>query len=126
MKNKVIVCIGSNHNRTQNIKEVQETLRNKYVDVRFSTPEITDPIDLPENSRSFLNLVGVIFTDQELDATQKFFKQIEKELGRNEEDTLEGIVPIDIDIIEWNDEVYKPQDLMRSYIVTGMNELDEF
>lgn len=126
MKNKAIVAIGSNHHRTDNIREVQSILRETYPEVRFSTPEITEPIGLPDSSRSFLNLVAVLLTEQEMSEVKAFFKQVEKEMGRNDEDTREGIVPIDIDIIEWNDEVYKPQDMVRSYIVSGMSELDEF
>lgn len=126
MKNKAIVSIGSNRDRTKNIKEVIEVLSGKFPGSRFSTPEITDPIDLPESAKQFLNLVAVIYTELEVDAFKAILKKIEKKMGRNPDDDEEGVVPIDLDLIEWNDEVYKPQDLVRPYVVAGMDELDEF
>ncbi|MDY6147457.1 MAG: 2-amino-4-hydroxy-6-hydroxymethyldihydropteridine diphosphokinase [Porphyromonas sp.] len=126
MKNKAIVSIGSNRDRTKNIKEVVEVLSGKFPGSRFSTPEITDPIDLPESAKQFLNLVAVIYTELEVDAFKAILKKIEKKMGRNPDDDEEGVVPIDLDLIEWNDEVYKPQDLVRPYVVAGMDELDEF
>ena len=52
--------------------------------------------------------------------------QIEKDFGRDPDDDEEGIIPLDIDLIEWNDEVIKPHDLVRPYVVAGMEEIDEF
>jgi 2-amino-4-hydroxy-6-hydroxymethyldihydropteridine diphosphokinase len=101
-------------------------LSGKFPGSRFSTPEITDPIDLPESAKQFLNLVAVIYTELEVDAFKAILKKIEKKMGRNPDDDEEGVVPIDLDLIEWNDEVYKPQDLVRPYVVAGMDELDEF
>lgn len=126
MKNKAIVSIGSNQDRTKRIKEVIDTLSAHYPGSRFSTPEITDPIDMPEGAKQFLNLVAIIPTDEDLQTFTSFLKKTERHMGRNADDDAEGIIPMDLDLIEWNDEVYKPKDFVRSYVVSGLDELDEF
>lgn len=126
MINKAIISIGSNKERTSNINSVIESLKEVYPTSRFSTPEITEPIDLPEGTKTFLNLVGVIQTPQTQEEFVAYLKELEKEFGRNEDDDEEGIIPMDIDLIEWNDEVLKPLDLVRPYVVAGMEEIDEY
>ncbi len=126
MTNKAIISIGSNNERTQNIGVAIRRLQADYPDARFSTPEITDPIDLPEGAKPFLNLVAVIRTESPQEEFLKYLKRIELEIGREEDDEEEGIIVIDIDLIEWNDEVLKPHDLVRPYVVAGLEELDEF
>lgn len=126
MKNKAIISIGSNCDRSLNIKQVIEMLQASFPGSRFSTPEITDPINMPEGSKAFLNLVAMIPTSLEKEELIAKLKEIEIELGRDPEDDEEGVIPMDLDLLEWNDDVIKPRDLVRPYIVAGLEELDEF
>lgn len=125
MTNKAIISIGSNSDRTANIRMAMERLQKEYPDARFSTPEITEPIDLPEGANPFLNLIAVVHTNHTQDEFVASLKKLEHKLGRDKDDEEEGIIAIDIDLIEWNDEVLKPHDLMRPYVVVGLEELDE-
>lgn len=36
-----------------------------------------------------------------------------------------GIVPLDIDIAMWNDEIKKPRDMMQDYMQIGLMELND-
>lgn len=126
MNNKAIISIGSNANRTENIQKVIKILQANYPGSRFSTPEITDPIDLPEGAKAFLNLVAMIPINLEKDEFVSQLKAIEAELGRDDEDDEEGIIPIDLDLIKWNEDVLKPRDFIRPYMVSGLEEIDEF
>lgn len=126
MDNKAIISIGSNANRTENIQKATQILQANYPGSRFSTPEITDPIDLPEGAKAFLNLVGVVPTNLEKEEFIAQLKEIEEELGRDDDDDEEGIIPMDLDLIKWNDDVLKPRDFIRPYMVAGMEEIDEF
>lgn len=125
MKNKAIVSIGCNHHRTKHVRKVVSILERRYPGSRFSTPEITEPIDLPERAKPFLNLVALIYTTEEKEEFASFLKKIEQQFGRNEDDDEEGIIPMDLDLIEWNNQIFKPQDLVRPYVVAGLDELDE-
>ncbi|KXB38208.1 putative 2-amino-4-hydroxy-6-hydroxymethyldihydropteridine diphosphokinase [Bacteroidales bacterium KA00251] len=126
MDNKAIISIGSNTNRTENIQKVIEILQANYPRSRFSTPEITDPIDLPEGAKAFLNLVAMVPTNLDKEEFVSQLKSIEEDLGRDDDDEEEGIIPIDLDLIKWNEDVLKPRDFIRPYMVSGLEEIDEF
>ncbi|MBL6453416.1 MAG: 2-amino-4-hydroxy-6-hydroxymethyldihydropteridine diphosphokinase [Porphyromonas sp.] len=125
MKNKAIVSIGSNEHRTTNVKEVMELLKKYFPTIRFSTPQLTDPVDMPEDAKPFLNLIALFETELDCEALDAKLKKLETKLGRDRDDDEEGVIPMDLDIIKWNDEVYKPQDMVRPYVVAGLDELDE-
>ena len=125
MKNKAIISIGSNEHRTANVKEVMEILTKHFPTIRFSTHQLTEPMDMPEDAKAFLNLIALFETDLDRETLEAKLKKLETKLGRDHDDDEEGIIPMDLDIIEWNDEVYKPQDMVRPYVVAGLEELDE-
>ena len=125
MANKAIICIGSNKDRSENIDQVIRTLQAHYPGARFSTPEIADAVDLPEGSKPFLNLVAMLPTLEEKEELIAFLKELEEDMGRDPDDDEEGIIPMDLDLIEWNEEVVKPLDLVRPYVVSGLEEIDE-
>ena len=125
MANKAIICIGSNKDRSENIDQVIRTLQAHYPGARFSTPEMADAVDLPEGSKPFLNLVAMLPTLEEKEELIAFLKELEEDMGRDPDDDEEGIIPMDLDLIEWNEEVVKPLDLVRPYVVSGLEEIDE-
>ena len=125
MKNKAIISIGSNEHRTANVKKIMEVLTEYFPTIRFSTPQLTEPVDMPEDAKAFLNLIALFETDLEREALEAELKRFEVKLGRDHDDDEDGIIPMDLDIIEWNDEVYKPRDMVRPYVVAGLDELDE-
>ncbi|WP_238296424.1 hypothetical protein [Porphyromonas uenonis] len=53
MKNKAIISIGSNEHRTANVKTVMEILTKHFPTIRFSTPQLTEPVDMPRMPRLF-------------------------------------------------------------------------
>ena len=125
MANTAIICIGSNKDRSENIDQVIRTLQAHYPGARFSTPEMADAVDLPEGSKPFLNLVAMLPTLEEKEELIAFLKELEEDMGRDPDDDEEGIIPMDLDLIEWNEEVVKPLDLVRPYVVSGLEEIDE-
>lgn len=52
-------------------------------------------------------------------------KQIEFEVGRRPEDKLAERVCLDIDLLVYDDEILKPEDMRRPYIREGVKELNE-
>ena len=80
---------------------------------------------MPEDAKAFLNLIALFETELDRETLEAKLKKLEIKLGRDHDDDEEGIIPMDLDIIEWNDEVYKPQDMVRPYVVAGLEELDE-
>ena len=55
----------------------------------------------------------------------RIFKEMEKAAGRTPGGKKVGIVPLDIDIAMWNDEIKKPRDMMQDYMQIGLMELND-
>lgn len=124
MLNKVIVGLGSNQDKEKNMAHAVELLRDYFVSIRFSGAVYTEPVNML-NPSLFLNQVAVAFTEEEPDEIIKYFKSVEKQLGRMPEDKLKENIPIDIDLLQWNDRVLKPSDIQRSYIQTALLMLSD-
>ncbi len=65
----------------------------------------------------FLNTLGYFKSDLSKNEIISHCKHIEKTMGRLVEHKLEGKVIIDIDLIQWGDEIIKPDDFKRSYVI---------
>lgn len=124
MLNKVIVGLGSNQDKEKNMAHAVELLRDYFVSIRFSGAVYTEPVNML-NPSLFLNQVAVAFTEEEPYEIIKYFKSVEKQLGRMPEDKLKENIPIDIDLLQWNDCVLKPSDIQRSYIQTALLMLSD-
>lgn len=117
--NKVIVCLGSNWDKESNLERALRALRPYFVSFRLSDRMYTAPIDCPQTG-TFLNQVAVGYTVRSCPELKAAFKQIERLLGRTPESKRDGVIPIDIDLLQWNEEVLKPSDMQRDYVVAGL------
>lgn len=63
----------------------------------------------------FLNQLVVAETDKESTEVRRMLKAMERELGRTEHSKSEGIIPIDIDLLEWDSEVIHSEIIKNKY-----------
>jgi len=99
--NEGIIMLGSNVNPEENIAIAKEKI-NYYYDI---IDESNLLITLPRTNKyknHFLNQAIKILTDEKAEDSERFFKQIEAELGRTAEGKANGLIPIDIDFVFWN------------------------
>ena len=108
MLNKIILSLGSNQDQEKNMAEAVRILRNQFVSIAFSNSVYTEPIGLT-GSAPFLNRVAVAYTSEQPDEIKHLLKRI---------------VPIDIDLLQWNELILKPDDLRRDYIIEGIRALE--
>lgn len=97
-------------------------LRERFPSLRCSAPVYTSPVDCP-GAETFLNQVGVAYTPYAPAEIRSMLKQIESDLHRTPQDKACGRIPIDIDLLQWNDLILKPEDLARPYVIAGMQAL---
>ncbi len=71
----------------------------------------------------YLNAVARIRTTDTYEAFHARMKEIETQQGRTPLSKQTGIIPIDIDIVVWNDEVMRPRDLQHEYMQKGLRML---
>lgn len=84
----------------------------------------TEPLHL-RNTALFSNQVAMFTTGIEEKEVIRALKQIEFEVGRRPEDKLAERVCLDIDLLVYDDEILKPEDMRRPYIREGVKELNE-
>lgn len=122
MLNKVIISLGSNQEKEKNIEMANQLLDSHFDSIHFSEAVYTQPFHM-ENPALFLNQVAIAFTSENPDQIVDAFKQMERQLGRKPEDKSKGNIPIDIDLLQWNDEILKPSDFHRPYIQSALASL---
>lgn len=90
----------------------------------FSDCYETEPVGEDSMGTSvYINCIGVIGTEKHFDTLRLLFKERERAAGRTSLSKVNGIIPLDIDIITWNNEIKKPQDLIRNYVQMGIVHL---
>ncbi|MBB4037858.1 2-amino-4-hydroxy-6-hydroxymethyldihydropteridine diphosphokinase [Dysgonomonas hofstadii] len=122
--NKALLSIGTNEDREANLALCHQMLNDLFEEINYSETSITSPYGITYKN-DFLNQLAVIYTNKEKEKIALSLKEIEKKIGRKEEDKVKGIVKIDIDLVIWNDEVLKPGDISRSYITELLPSLQK-
>lgn len=121
-QNRIILCLGSNLDKEKNIELADRELRARFDFIIFSEPVYTESIDCPIPSL-FLNQVVFAYSPDGIEDIQKDLKEIERLLGRKSQDKFSGYVPVDIDLLQWNEQILKPEDLNRPYVLTGIQSI---
>lgn len=115
---KVLLSIGTNTDACFNLKRAIDNLYSCFPNIQFTS--ITESAACGATFKGpFLNTLAYFETNMLKEDIQVRFKSIEKNMGRKTTHKAEGIVIIDIDLIQWDNEVLKPDDFKRDY----MNEL---
>ncbi len=123
-----ILTLGSNTEAEAHIAFVRERLcALPHCSLRFSTPRLSAPVEFPLSSAPFTDVVVVGETHEELTIFAAQLKALEHSAGRTPEQraTSPEQIPIDIDLICWDDLVLKPRDFTRPYLHLGLGELGE-
>lgn len=115
---KVLLSIGTNTDTCFNMKRAIDNLHACFPNIQFTSIIESAPCGAIFKG-PFLNILAYFETNMVKEEIQVRFKSIEKIMGRQSSHKAEGIVIIDIDLIQWNNEVLKPDDFKRDY----MNEL---
>lgn len=100
------------------------TLLQEHVEsIRCSEAVYTKPIGCCPGGSLYLNRVAIARSPLGVAELNALFKRIEQAVGRRPEDKANGRIAIDIDLIQWNDEVLKPDDLRREYVANALSVL---
>lgn len=73
--------------------------------------------------KPYLNAVIHGTTAHDYNSVVKFLKNWESECGRTETSSFEGIIPIDLDLVIWDEHIMRPKDFERHYFNLGYREL---
>lgn len=112
---KVLVSLGTNTDTCFNMKRATDYLYSCFPNIRFTTVIKSEPCGANFKG-PFLNALAYFESKLTKEEIVLRFKSIEKKMGRLPSHKAEGIVIIDIDLIQWDNEVLKPEDLERDYM----------
>jgi len=135
----VLVLLASNYRQEQHLSQARKALAQVlssccYTEAIWTEPEgSTTPNGQPEGSTThndhtegsvtrvserplYLNQLLSARTDLDADSLVQRLKQIECELGRNDGMRRQGLVPIDLDLLQHDDQRYHQRDWQRSYV----------
>ncbi len=121
--NTFLITIGSNtDNGLKLISKCIDLIKEDSVEAVFSSIYRTEAEGI-HSVGTYLNSVGLITTDRDICYWETMFKDIELQYGRTDEMRKKHIVPIDIDITIWNDEIIRPANLKMNYIKKGLYQI---
>ena len=75
------------------------------------------------SSGSYLNRAALMNTTLSKEKLIEEFKKIESRHGRTATGKQQGIVPLDIDLLTYDDEIVKPADLKKSYVQQALQSV---
>ena len=122
MKQKVIIGLGSNWKSEVHIQQANRLLMDYFDEIHFSEAVYTEPIGVSQ-SDLFLNQVAIAYTSHSIAEIETVLKEMEKMLGRTSTSKQQGIIPIDLDLLQWNNQILKSDDLERDYIRNGIESI---
>lgn len=118
----VVISLGSNCGlRKENVEAATRFLGTVLTEMRassiYETPEIHGLPHLYMNAVLEGNFSG------EFDELHEMCKIYEKENGRDENARNRGDVPIDLDIVTWDEEIIRPRDFSMEFFKIGYRQL---
>ena len=117
-----IICLGSNFKSEEYFPKAYKMLTEIFPDIQFASLLYTKPYEF-SNPAFFANQVAAFSTWMNEVQLHQSLKEIEKACGRMPEDKANEVVRIDMDLIQFEDKIKKPEDFKRYYIQKGINEL---
>ena len=122
--NTAIIMLGSNVDAEENLQSAKEKLSDIFELVRESSVVISKPNG--NNYKSdFYNKAIVLLSVENEEETISIFKDIELEMGRTVNSKKKGIIPIDIDLIFWNEKLVHEDYERFEFVRTCIDEIKE-
>lgn len=119
---KAIIAIGTNLNQRDNALSVREYLGGMFgSNIVFTQFMKTEPVDGGDGY--YINALAEIHTNMSYEDLKQWFKDLEQTCGRNQEDSGDGYIPVDIDILQYGDKRFKEEDWSRDYVKALWKEL---
>ena len=117
----IIISLASNINHEANLVAARTQLTQLLSEVHFTSAIYTEPVGTVLRKEPYLNQLCKGTTALGMNLLNEVLKEIEKRLGRTHNE--DGIVTIDLDLLEYDGERYHLRDWDRNYVKDLINEL---
>ena len=122
MMHRVILSLAANRFQKSNLAKARQCLGKVFSDISYTSEMWTEPMS-SSRRELYLNQLAEGYTDQTFEELNLWLKSIEKDFGRTATKRQLGIVPIDIDILEYDGQRYHEGDWQRPYVTSLIGEL---
>ena len=119
-QHQIIISLASNENQEANLQAAREQLTQLLSEAHFTSAIWTDPIN-SIRQEPYLNQLCKATTAFSMNLLNEVLKETEKRLGRTHNE--DGIVTIDLDLLQYDEAQYHLRDWSRSYVKNLINEL---
>lgn len=109
---------GKHATLTDTIERIKELAQ-----VTALTPVYETPAEGSIAAAPYANALLQISTNIDYHTLHDTFKEWEQVAGRTRESKLQGIIPLDIDIIMWDGNILKERDMQMAYMQEGLQLL---
>lgn len=119
-QHQIIISLASNSNQEANLQAARSQLTQLLTEVHFTSAIWTEPVNCIRKE-PYLNQLCRATTAFSMNLLNEVLKETEKRLGRTHNE--DGIVAIDLDLLQYDEEKHHLRDWSRSYVKDLMNEL---
>ena len=116
----IIISLASNINHEASLEAARTQLTQLLTEVHFTSAIYTEPVGTLRRE-PYLNQLCKGTTALGFNLLNEVLKETEKRLGRTHNE--DGIVTIDLDLLEYDGERYHHRDWERKYVKDLINEL---
>lgn len=110
-----LLCMGSNLDARLHLKNAEDSLRHLFPEIEWGEIVETEPEKI-ENPQLFLNRAVRFRTSMTMAEVRNVLKQIEQTNGRTPDSKKEGRIPLDIDLLSYDQQILKPEDWQKEYV----------
>ena len=120
-EHEVIISLASNENQEANLDKAREQLTQLLTEVYFTSAIWTEPVNT-SRKEPYLNQLCKGTTAFGEGLLCEVLKETEKRIGRIKNE--DGIVVIDLDLLEYDGQRHHLRDWSRDYVMKLIEELD--
>lgn len=125
MLSTALISLGANTpDKNERLAEIIVAIA-QTAHIEAQTPVYETPAEGSIAAAPYANALLQITTDTDYNTLHDTFKSWEQAAGRTKESKLQGIIPLDIDIISWNGVVLKERDMQFAYMQRGLQLLSD-
>lgn len=119
-----ILSIGSNcGDKCLHVNDCINWLKNHDKIEVLKSSDIYETPELYGTGTPYNNAVVEIITDMTIEELKEQTKIYEINAGRDCDCRRRGLVPIDVDIVIWNDDIIRPKDYMCEFFRIGYSSM---
>lgn len=124
MLHRYIICLGSNFQAGEHLAAARKMIATLAGDVVWGDT-LTTAAEPARDSVTYQNCAALLTSEKEIEEVKALFKDMERQAGRTPESKRLGIIPLDIDILIYDNQVIKAEDLRKKYVQLILRSLPD-